>query len=192
MKRVIIVHGWGGKPEHGWYLWLAKKLEEHGFEVELPQLPDTDYPRIENWIPALAKTIGKPDANTFLVGHSMGCQTIARYLENLPDGEMIGGAVFIAGFFKHLNDNDYEKDDLMTEKHWLTRPLDFNKVKAHMNKSYAIFSEDDPDVPLDNKEDFEKYLNSKIIVLNGYQHFREEDGIKELPIALEKILELSQ
>ena len=32
----------------------------------------------------------------------MGCQTIARYLETLPDEIKVGGAVFVAGFFKSL------------------------------------------------------------------------------------------
>ena len=32
----------------------------------------------------------------------MGCPTIARYLERLPDDVVVGGAVFVAGFFKSL------------------------------------------------------------------------------------------
>src|SRR3989338_7241510 len=95
MKRIFIVHGWDGYPEEGWFPWLKKELEAKGFEVQVPQLPQADAPRIYNWVPALTKTVGVPDKQTFFVGHSMGCQTIARYLETLPEGVQVGGAVFV-------------------------------------------------------------------------------------------------
>ena len=122
----------------------------------------------------------------------MGCQTICRYLETLPDGVRIGGAIFVAGFFKHLNDSGYDSDDKETENHWLSRPIDFAKIRSHINKSVAIFSKDDPDVPLDNNEDFKTELGAEIIILNGYKHFTGEAGIKELPIVLEKLLEMTK
>lgn len=192
MKRVIIVHGWGGKPEHGWYLWLKKELGKRGFETSVPELPNTDNPKIDAWVSRLSSAVGSPDEDTYLVGHSMGCQTIARYLETLPDGIKIGGAIFVAGFFKSLYDEDYDDEDKETERHWIKAPLDFKKVKLHIKKSVAIFSEDDPDVPLDNKEDFEAKLGSEVIILNGYKHFTGEAGINELPIVLEKLLEIAQ
>jgi len=30
MKRVFIIHGWGGNPEEGWLPWLKKELEAKG------------------------------------------------------------------------------------------------------------------------------------------------------------------
>src|SRR3989338_169649 len=99
MKRVFIVHGWGGHPEEGWFPWLKKELEAKGFKVFVPQLPDAENPRIQKWVPKLAETVGVPDEETYFVGHSMGCQTIARYLESLPAEIKIGGAIFVAGFF---------------------------------------------------------------------------------------------
>ena len=32
MKKVIIVHGWGGNPSGDWFPWLEKKLEEESKE----------------------------------------------------------------------------------------------------------------------------------------------------------------
>lgn len=99
-KRVFIIHGWDGYPEEGWFPWLKKELEAKSFTVFVPQLPKPDEPRIDNWVPELRKVVGNPDEQTYFVGHSMGCQTIARYLETLPEGVKVGGAVFVAGFFK--------------------------------------------------------------------------------------------
>lgn len=194
MKRVIIVHGWDGYPEEGWFPWLRKELEKRGLEVHIPQLPEADKPRIYNWVPALAKTVGTPDENTYFVGHSMGCQTIARYLESLSEDIKVGGAVFVAGFFKRLTGLEDDPDVQEIDKHWLTAPLDFEKVRSHLSQSVAIFSDNDPWVPLDNQDDFRDKLGSKIIIERNMGHFSGsgEPPITKLPVALAALLEISK
>ncbi|MDP2633102.1 MAG: alpha/beta hydrolase [Candidatus Curtissbacteria bacterium] len=195
MKRVIIVHGWDGYPETNWFPWLKKELETRGFKVDVPQLPDADSPRIYKWVPALAKTVGMPDEETFFVGHSMGCQAIARYLETLPDDIIVGGAVFVAVFFKKLMNLEEDPDVQETGKHWLTTPIDLTKVRSHLKRSVAIFSDDDPWVPLDNQDDFKNKLGSEIIIEHEKGHFSSgesyQNKIYELPAALESVLKLS-
>ena len=191
-KRVFIIHGWDGYPEEGWFPWLKKKLEKKGFEVFTPQLPEAGEPRINKWVPALAKAIGTADEQTYFVGHSMGCQTIARYLETLPEGVKIGGAVFVAGYFKRLT--NLEDDDIVRDvaREWLTTPLDLEKVKSHLPKSIAIFSDDDPYVSLDNQDGFKNKLNSKIIIEHNMKHFSGSTGTMELPSALDAILKIAE
>ena len=38
MKRVFIIHGWGGNPETEWIPWTKKQLEKKGFQVEVPEM----------------------------------------------------------------------------------------------------------------------------------------------------------
>src|SRR3989338_2892141 len=102
-KRVFIVHMWDGRPTDGWYGWLKKELEQRGFKVYVPAMPKTSAPKIKPWIAHLSKIVGPPDKNTFFVGHSIGCQTILRYLETLPPNTRVGGAVFVAGWFTLMN-----------------------------------------------------------------------------------------
>src|SRR3990172_7377088 len=97
MKRAVIIHGWGGSPQAGWIPWLKKELEAKNIFVEAPQMPHTDTPTIEDWVPQLAKYVDAED-ESYLIGHSMGCQTIMRYLEKLPAGVKIKGVVLVAGF----------------------------------------------------------------------------------------------
>ena len=191
-KRVFIIHGWDGYPEEGWFPWLNKKLKEKGFEVFVPQLPEAGEPRINKWVPALARAIGTADEQTYFVGHSMGCQTIARYLETLPAGVKIGGAVFVAGYFKRLT--NLEDDDIVRDvaREWLTTPLDLEKVKSHLPESIAIFSDDDPYVSLDNQDGFKNKLNSKIIIEHNMKHFSGSTGTMELPAALDAILKITE
>lgn len=191
-KRVFIAHGWDGYPEGGWFPWLKKELEARGFEVFVPQLPEAGSPRIHNWVPKLAEVVGTVDKNTYFVGHSMGCQTIARYLETLPESVKVGGAVFVAGFFTRLTGLEDDEDVRETDKHWLGTLLDLAKVKSHLPKSVAIFSDNDPYVPLDNQDDFRDKLDSEIIVEKNMSHFNEGSGITKLPIVLESVLKIVQ
>ncbi|MBI5077576.1 alpha/beta hydrolase [Candidatus Falkowbacteria bacterium] len=126
-KRVFIAHGWDGYPEEGWFPCLKRELEVKGFEVIVPQFPDPANPRIDKWVSKFAEVVGTVDENTYFVGHSMGCQTIARYLEALPDGIKVGGAVFVAGFFKRLTQVEDDVDSQETVKHWLNTPLNLEK-----------------------------------------------------------------
>ncbi len=192
MKRVFIVHGWDGYPEEGWFPWLKKELEATGFEVIVPQLPDAATPRIHNWVPKLQEVASTPDENMYFVGHSMGCQTIARYLEALPEGVQVGGAVFVAGFFKRLTNIGSDDAEQSVQKEWMTTPLSLEKVKTHLPKSVAIFSDNDPFVPLDNVDDYRDKLGSKIIILSGRGHFSgSTNQCLELPEVLEAVLKLN-
>ncbi len=190
-KRVIIVHGWDGYPEEGWFPWLKSQLKQKGFQVTVPQLPEPEIPKIEPWVTALANTVGTADENTYFVGHSIGCSTIARYLDTLPADTKVGGAVFVAGFFKRLTKLEGEEAKEIANP-WLTTSLDFDKVKNILTKSVAIFSDNDPYVPLDNQDDFHDKLNSKIIVEHNMGHFSGSTGTTQLPIALESLLEIAK
>ncbi|MEK7151584.1 MAG: alpha/beta hydrolase [Patescibacteria group bacterium] len=184
-KRVFIIHGWSGYPEEGWFPWLKKELESRSFEVSVPVMPNTDEPKIKEWVPYLAELVGEPDENTYLVGHSIGCQTILRYLESID--RKVGGAVFVAGWFV-LSDLETEEEKRI-RKPWIETPVDFVKIKQNAPKVVAIFSKDDDVVPFEeNKNKFEKELSAKIIIENGKGHFSGSDGVTELPSVLEAIL----
>ncbi len=188
-KRVFIIHGWGGNPEESWFPWLKKELESKGFEVTIPALPEPEEPRISTWIPAIAKAVKNPDEHTYFIGHSMGNQAVARYLESLPTEIKIGGVVFVAGFFKSLS--GLTDEELETRNHWLDAPIDLQKVKTHFSKSVAIFSDDDPFVPLENRDEFENILGSKIIIEKGMGHINGETHIFDLPSARDALLEIA-
>jgi predicted alpha/beta hydrolase family esterase len=191
-KRVFIIHGWDGYPEEGWFPWLKTELENRGFVVFVPQLPKADEPRINDWVPALKEAVGTADDQTYFVGHSMGCQAIARYLETLPGEMKVGGAVFVAGYFKRLS--NLEDDDVVrsVSQEWLQTPLNLEEVKSHLDKCVAIFSDNDPYVPLDNQEEYKEKFGAKIIVEHAKGHFSESTGTTELPVALESVIGIAQ
>lgn len=188
-RRVFIIHSWGGSPEEGWFPWLKKELENRGFIVEVPAMPDSENPKIETWIPYLSKLVGQADENTYFVGHSIGCQTIIRYLQTLPESTKVGGAVFVAGWYNLRNlETDEEKE---IAGPWVNTPRDDNKIRKAVNKAIAIFSDNDPFVLEENQKSWKELVGAKIIIEHKKGHFIGSDGIKELPSALRSVLELA-
>src|SRR3989344_1025876 len=97
MKKVYLIHGWNGFPNNHWFPWLKKELEKLNFKVESLEMPNSKHPKLKEWLNHLNKSI-EPNKDTYLVGHSLGCITIVRYLESLPENVKIKGCIFVAGF----------------------------------------------------------------------------------------------
>ncbi len=196
MRRVFIIHRWSGSSEGDWYPWLKKELEKNEFKVFVPAMPNTDEPKIEEWVNFLANLVGEPDEETYFVGHSMGCQAIMRYLEKLVN-KKVGGAILVAGF---LNLSEYsfteeplhEKESRNIAKPWLETPINFKKIKETTNNFVAIFSDNDPYVPIGDKDIFKEKLGAEIIMEHNKGHFSGSDGITELPIVLNSLLKISK
>ncbi len=186
MKKAILVHRWSGGANDDWRPWLKTELEKIGYDVTVPDMPDTDAPVIEKWVDHLADSVGTIDSQTIFVGHSIGCQAILRYLER--ENTPIGGAVFVAGWFNLDNLEDAETEEIA--KPWITIPIDVEKVKAVLPKSTLIISDNDPYDNFEyNKKKFTE-LGSEIVVLHGAGHITQDGGFTQLPEALEAIKKL--
>ena len=189
MNHIYIIHGWGGSPEEGWFPWLKQKLEKQGHKVHILEMPNPDAPTIREWVPFLEKSI-TPTRETILIGHSIGCQTILRYLEILPINTTIHAVICVAGWFT-LNELETEEEKEIARP-WLENPIDFKKVKTHANSFHYIYSDNDPYVPLENKAIFEKNLGAHTHPLENYGHIGGEDNVRELPIVLDIIKSLEE
>ncbi len=180
MKRVFIVHGYDATPDDNWFPWLKKQLEERGFDVIVPQMPEAATPSLEKWLTHLQQLVGKCDENTFLVGHSLGTITCLKFLETLPENQKAGGVVLVAGFSEDINFSPLYS---FTEK-----PLNYKKVKDSVKNIVAIHSTDDMAVPYRFAEIIQDKLNAKLITLQGLGHINASNGCFELPEALNAIL----
>ncbi|MDQ5886012.1 MAG: hypothetical protein QG628_409 [Patescibacteria group bacterium] len=195
MKRVFIVHGWDGSPSEGWFPWLKSELEKRGYAAQVPAMPDSGNPKIEAWVGALAQLVGKPDGNTYFIGHSIGCQAILRYLSTLPKGSVVGGAVFVSGWFTlDLSKSEHGLEEAMkVASPWLQTTIDTDAIRKVLKRSAALFSGTDVWVPIENKAMFESRLGSetKVVACGGQGHFSGDDGVTELPEDLEFLLLMS-
>lgn len=183
MNRVYIVHGWEGKPNYCWFPDTKRQLEERDFDVSVPAMPNPKYPVYEEWLHTLQETVGTPDENTVLVGHSLGCIAILRYLEQLPDDQRILGAVLVAGF----------SDDLGIPElgSFFPEPFDFPRIRSRAKHFSFIHSDDDPWVPPRYGKILQDNLGGNLIMKQGFGHFtglvEKEDSCTELPDVIKEI-----
>lgn len=187
MKKVIVVHGWGGSPQDGWFPWLKEQLHDQKVEVVIPVMPNTEEPEMKAWVSELRNVASNLDEETVLIGHSIGCQTILRYLAELPEGAKVKKVILVAPWTR-LNDETLEDEETMEiAGPWMNNPIPWDKVRNKAFEFVAIFSKEDYYVPLSEKEIFKDELDAEIIVLDGPGHLGGEDDMEEFPQLLETL-----
>lgn len=182
-KRVIIVHGYKGKPETNWKPWLRQELEAKGVKVDVPEMPNTDHPLATEWVAKLTETVGRPTRDTYFVGHSLGCITILRYLETLNEDQKIGGVILIAGFGER-----FPKYQSRSHDTFFDHTLDWSRIRDRCYNFVAIHSEDDPSVDVAQLDLFVDKLGAKPLLVHGFGHFGSPDGIFEIPLVRDELL----
>lgn len=183
MKKYFIVHAWGESPNSLWYKALQKGIQAKGNLCSILEMPETENPKIDAWVRKLQEVVPSPDATTYFIGHSVGCQAILRYLGALPSKVKIGGCIFFAPWFtlKDLED----EEAWAIAKPWLETPIDLGKVKSHCNSFDAFFSDNDPFVPIENEKMFREKLGAITKIMHQKGHF-DGDDISNFPQVVKK------
>lgn len=179
MNKIYIVHCWDGTKDDGWYPWLDKKISDNDNKVFRFNMPDTANPKIDSWVSYLDKQVNQLDEHTYFVGHSIGCQTIMRYIE-MKDTKKIGGILFVAPWLDLLPEAISDEESYNTAKPWLNTPINFKKIKSIAPKITCIFSDDDYFVSLEQEKKFKELLDAKTIIVKEKGHISKEDGVEEL------------
>jgi predicted alpha/beta hydrolase family esterase len=181
---VLIIHGYQGAPHSGWKPWLQKELRGRGFDVFVPAMPSPNSPRQKKWVETISNLADKPTRNDFLVGHSLGCIAILRYLEKLAPGEHVGGVILVAGFT-----DDLGMEDLSS---FFRTPIEWSEIRSHCAKFVAVHSDNDRYVPLAHGKSFELNLGAELVVQHNMGHFSGSEGCTQLPVVLDKLLEMAK
>lgn len=191
MKKVYLVHCWDGNYEDGWYPWVSNELEKLGVKVIRFDMPNTENPIIEEWVRTLDEKVDSLDEETYFIGHSIGCQTIMRFLEK--KNAKIGGILFVTPWFDLLPYAVEDEESYKTAKPWINTPINFEKIKELTNNIRCIFSSDDYFVSENQEKQFKDKLNAKTLMVENKGHISEEDGVFELEeilIEAKKVLKL--
>ena len=181
MKLVYIIHGWDGYPENCWFPWLKTELEKRSYKVIIPEMPNPEEPDINSWVDTLKKEVHNP---AILIGHSIGCQTILRYLANT---NTTCEGVFLVAPFVHLNHIETEEEKEIAAP-WLTTQINWKKIQKKAKKFVAFFSDNDPDVDITDAEIFKEKLQAKIIIEHNKGHFDDNAKVTEFSSLLKEIV----
>ncbi len=185
-KRVFIVHGWGGNSNELLHKLLKERFSKKGFHVFVPEMPNSNKPKINEWVSHLSRIAGKVDENTYFIGHSIGCQTIMRYLEKLDEKDMTGEYIFIAGWFNLDNMESDEEKEIANP--WIKNKINLKRVKnivkeikvyLSSNEFYGLVGE--------NTKIFKEKLSAKVIIEKDMGHFTDEEGKEKLSKFVSKL-----
>lgn len=194
-KIAFILHGTEGNSKKNWYLWLERELEKNGYEVIVPDMPDSEFPDLHKWLHDLDKYKDKIGENTLVIGHSLGCPTAIQYLQKL--NKRIKRLILVAPTHKDMDWHDYKKKNPYENSNNIQRVsethTDWNKVKSLVPNITAYFSEDDPYIPFNVKDYYVRDLNAKIITYKDKGHFNST-GLKsdKFPELLNEVLSLDE
>ena len=184
MNQAYIIHGWGGTTTESWFPWLKKELENKNFKVEIPAMPNPDAPKIKDWVGKLNKIV-KINEELILIGHSIGCQTVLRFLECLKEKQKIKAAILVAPWLTLQNLEEGEDE---IAKEWVETPLNFEKIKKHCENFVLIYSSTDPYPGVEDMPILRESLNALSVNVGDKGHINGEAGVFKLPEIL-KIIE---
>lgn len=94
----VLLHGYRSSPDENFFPWLKKELENRGYRVQAPNLPNSAKPRVEEQVSYVLKNVSF-DKNTVLLGHSLGSVVALKTLEKLEC--RIRKTVLVGGFMEN-------------------------------------------------------------------------------------------
>lgn len=164
-KRVLIIHGWGSNSREHWFLEEKERLEKMGYEVVVPDMPNTLYPKQNEWAQIIKDF--NPNEDSILIGYSLGGTAILRYLEKAVN--KVGKCVFIATPIIKLGPG-YEGIE-----NFLETDFDWEKIKKSSEKLVVFNQTKDPAIPLKDGEDLANYIGAELVIVEGNDHFNKID-----------------
>ncbi len=183
MKKFTLVHGWEGSPTGNWFPWLQSALEKQGHIVIALEMPNAFHPVQDEWVTHLKKSVGTPDTDTILIGHSLGGIAILRYLERLAPEDKVGSIALVASFPQSVGIPELAS--------FFETSLDYAAVKSHISGSILAFqSQDDPYVPFENGILLRDELGAKLITIEHGGHLNANNGYTEFPTLLNELQSL--
>lgn len=188
MKNALILHDTGASTKDNWYTWLQKELEEDGYTVWVPELPDSDIPVTDKYNNLLLNSNFNFTKDTIIVGHSSGGIAALQLLQALSP-ETVVKTVYLVSIFR---DNLKKKNDsgtLIFQK-ILEPDLQFPTLRKKAQKFVIIHSTDDPFGPAEHAGYFAVKLDGELIITHGQKHFSVDSAgerYKEFPLLMELI-----
>ncbi|MCK6588175.1 MAG: alpha/beta hydrolase [Polyangiaceae bacterium] len=187
MRRLRIVPRWAGHPESDFYPWLTRALlegEERSpyRDVRALAMPDPNLPTIDAWVGRLSAELERDlgaAQETVLVGHSVGCQALLRYLASLPQGVTFRGALLVAGWLSI----DTPWDSI---RPWIETSFDLARARERVSDLVVLLSDNDPFTAdyQENKRAWEERAAARVVVAPGAKHFNAAEEPAVLDILL--------
>ena len=184
--NTIIIHGSFGSPEENWFPWLKAELEGLGVKVFAPAFPTPEGQNLDVWMKAFEEYKQYLDADSILVGHSLGSAFILNVLEQL--NTPVKAAFFVAGFVGSLENPKFDE----LNRSFAYMRFDWERIKKNCGQFFVFYSDNDPYVPQEKAEELARNLGVEPILVKGAGHFNENAGYTRFELLLERIKGLGE
>ncbi len=147
----LILHGFTGRADKNFIPWLKAELEQKGFEVQAPQMPNTDTPKESEQVSHVLENCSINE-RTIIVGHSLGCAVAMKVVESL--NHPVAGLVLVGSAVE---------PEFRTQEHrfyWDTFGWDYDYEKLKKRTGYRVILSDT--LEKDVRGSYLKYLGEKI------------------------------
>lgn len=189
MKKAVILHGTGGSPASNWFPWLKTQLEDKGYEVWVPALPNNETPNRHTYNDFLFGS-GWDFTDNLVIGHSSGAVSVLNLLED-DRCPRIGTAVMV-GVWTDTAKANLNHDGLTRERFKDLIPQEGFKpdeIKRKADHFLYLHGDNDPYCPVEQAKQLAEQTNSDIIVIPGGGHINHGMGYTELPQLTEALEE---
>jgi predicted alpha/beta hydrolase family esterase len=164
MKNAWLLHGTGGSDkDYFWFGDTQKYLEEHGYKVWWPLLPNTDKPELVETRNFVEGTMPSPDKDTVIIAHSSACPLVLSMLQSF--GQSVKQVILVSGFYQPIDDEGFSEIMLQKDEY------DWDAIKKAADEIIIINSDDDP-WGCDDKQarPVAQKLNARFILAKGQGH----------------------
>lgn len=176
--RAILIHGYKASPNMNFWPWLAAELRNRGFEVIIPELPNSAEPDRDLWNTALLESIRTLTDKDIIVGHSLGGASALRFLEAAEARTTPHACVLISTPWL-IRDERF--------RGFFLSEFDYDVLMWRASKFAVIHAKDDPTIPLDHGQRYADVFHAKFVTPEEGGHFQGE----KYPVILDTILELA-
>lgn len=182
MKNYIIMASANCTPFDNWFLWLKTELNNKGFNVCVPYMPQGEFCNYKNWekvMCAYAKA-GMLNKETTIVCHDISCAFATRFI--VKNKIAVEGIIAVSPFNSMLG---AEIDEL--NKTFISKKETLEKVGRFVKFYHSFCSDNDPVISEVDRDEFNKLTGAKVHQINGAGHFDAGSGYLKFPEIVELI-----
>ncbi len=151
--NVVLLHGFSGSVQKGFFPWLKQSLEEGGHKVSAPELPNSANANVEEQVQFVLDNFTF-DENTILLGHSLGGVVAMKVLERIKT--KIHQLVLVDSFISPGPDRAYASTT--------TWEFDFDKIRNCAEQITMLVDSTHAVVSADRQNGMREGLQGSVVV----------------------------
>ena len=163
--NIIVFHGWGASENDNWFPWVKELFEPKGIQVTIPHFPNTENPKLEQWLQTFENYLKEINDETILIGHSLGGPFILSLLERI--NKRVKTTILVSPFCRTLKD-PYAN---MLVGTFINKDFNWDKIKENGHEFHVLYSDNDTYVPINESIFVAEKTNATLHLFKGMDHF---------------------